>query len=495
MSLISKLAWFFWPVETKEQKKTFFMLLVLFFVSFVYSILRTLKITILLADPTLPSQAVSYLKIFGIMPAALVFTWLAIRMQSLYGQKMTFLGMNFLFATLFAILALYILPYQDFYRLHFSGTHELIALVNSWYITVFYVAAEMWSSIMLNMLCWGIIIEVTDLKDSKRLYGLFSLAGNLATYAAGLWGSSTIDNQIRYFYNLADHAIPTWEQSLFFQMVVLWGVQAVIALCFQIAISSQKIEHQKVLNKKVRLGFWKSIEIALKNPIIRNVSLMMISFNIVYHLVDVIHNDSVRMVFAGSPKAMNSYLNLVGKYLGIYAVVFSWLLSGSFVRRFGVFASLLFTPILWSFLSVLDVLSTAQIIPSIAFNWAAVAVPMSLLSFSLILSVGRAAKFTIFDTAKEMSFLSLSLEDKRLGKASVDGLTSRLGKSGGAWIVIITLSHFGSIAASIFPLKVAIFLAYGLWFGSIFSLVRSLPQDNEPGRSVGHFSKNSEQLA
>ncbi len=476
MSFWQRFKWFFWPVEAKEQKKTLLMLIVLFLVAFVYSILRTLKLTILLADPNLPSQAISYLKIFGIMPAAMIFTWLAMSLQSSLGQKKTFLGMNFLFAALFAILTLVVLPNKEAYHLEFRGSHELIALVNSWYIALFYVAAEMWSSIMLNMLCWGVIIEVTNLKESKRLYALFSLAANLATYFAGWWGSSTIDAQVSYFMGTLH---PTWEQSLLFQMIVLWIAQVLIVTFFQSAVSSQEIAQQNTLDKKVRLGLWQSVEIAWKNPVVRNVSVMMVSFNIIYHLVDVIHNDYVRSVFMSNPKAMNSYLNLVGKYLGIYAVLFSWILSGSFVRQFGLFYSLLFTPTLWAFLTILDFMSSAGWIAAVPFTWANIHIPMYLLSFSLILSIGRAAKFTIFDTAKEMSFLSLSLQDKRLGKASVDGLTSRLGKTGGAWLVIMILGQVGTLAAALLPLKVAMVCAYVLWFWSVFALIKVLPEEGK----------------
>lgn len=474
MNIWQRIRWFFWPVEAKEQKRTALMLIVLFLVAFVYSILRTLKLTILLADPDLPSQAVSYLKIFGIMPAAMLFTWLALSMQGVWGQKKTFLGMNFLFGGLLAFLTLVIFPHKEFYHLHFSGSHNLIALINSWYITLFYVTAEMWSSIMLNMLCWGVIIEITSLQESKRLYALFSLAANVATYAAGWWGSSTIHDQVCYFMQTSN---PTWEQSLLFQMCILWIIQILIMVFFQAAISSQELIQQNTLNQKVRLGFRKSVELAWKNPIIRNISLMMISFNIVYHFVDVIHNDYIRSVFASDPKAMNSYLNLVGKYLGIYAIVFSWLLSGSFIRQCGLAYALIFTPVLWSVLSALDLMSTAGWIADIPFTWANIHIPMYLLSFSLILSVGRAAKFTIFDASKEMSLLSLSLQEKRLGKAAVDGLTSRLGKTGGAWIVIMILGQFGTLAAALMPLKLAMFCAYVLWFWAVFSLIKVLPEE------------------
>jgi AAA family ATP:ADP antiporter len=472
--ILRDILWFLWPVEKGEHKKTFSILVVLFSVSFVYNILRTLKLTILLAEPDLSSQAVSYLKIFAIMPAAILFTLLTTRMQTMIGQRRTFVAMVCVFGALFAILTLGVMPYKDFYQLHIPGNHELIMLMNRWYITLFYVSAEMWSSIMLNMLCWGIIIEITKLSDSKRLYSLFSLSANIATCFAGWWGSSTVEKQIKMITGIAH---PTWEQSLLFQMVVLWIVQAVIIFSFQYTMKQQRLEDQRSLERKFKVGFIDSIKVAFSNPIIRSVAVMLISFNIVYHIVDVIHNEYVRSVFAATPRVMNQYFNEVNKYLGIFAISFSWLLSGSFVRRFGLPASLLFTPILWLMLSLLDVLSSYGYITPFSLHWHDLLLPMNLLSLSLMLSMGRAAKFTIFDTARDMSFLSLPQQEKRLGKAAVDGLTSRFGKTGGAWLVILIVGQTGQILASLVPLKTAIFIAYGLWFWAVITLIGHLPKD------------------
>ena len=474
VTIFQKISWFFWPVKQEEQSKTLPMFAVLFLVSFVYNILRTLKLTILLAEPDLPSQAISYLKIFAIMPAAIIFTWFTTKMQTALGQKGTFNWMNVLFGVLFAILTLAILPHKSFYKLSLPGQSEIITLINSWYITLFYVAAEMWSSIMLNMLCWGIIIEITKLSDSKRLYSVFSLSANLATFAAGWWGSSTIEQQIKFFTGVAQ---TTWEQSLLFQMIVLWIVQGLTILTFNYAMKQQATDEQRSLDKKIRVSFIDSIKVAFSHPIIRSVSLMMISYNIIYHMIDVIHNDYVKDIFSNSPKLMNQYLNVINQYLGIFAIIFSWVLSGSFVRRFGLTYSLFLTPLMWLSLSLMDLLGSTGIFSFPLIKWATVALPIHLLSLSLILSVGRAAKFTIFDTAKEMSFLGLSQQDKRLGKASVDGLTSRFGKTGGAWLVIGLVGHGGQIFAALVPLKITIFIAYGLWFYSVVTLIKQLPKE------------------
>lgn len=474
--VFSKLKWSLWPVYKEENAKILPMTAVFFFVSFIYNILGALKKTILLSNPVIKAQAVSYLKIFAVMPAAIVFTLMTTTLQTRYGQKRAIQTMVFFFGISFAVLTLLIFPNREHLILHFdAGSRDLIHLVNNWDITVFYIFAEMWSSIILNVLCWGIIIETTHLAQSKRLYAIFTAAANFATLFAGWWAAKALDVQLEWFFNSSISEI-SWYSRLMYQMCVVWIVQSMIIVILNFTDTTPVADKSLKKPKKEKVGIIEAIKITCEHPILRSIALIMISYNMIYHLSDVTHSAYVKFAMKGDSDLMNKYFNYINLYLGVFSVCFSWFLSGFFIRRFGLKTSLLVTPALWGLLSFLDILASMS--HQTAYMWNAIELPLNLVSLSILLSVGRAIKFTIFDTTKEMSFLSLDQSKKRSGKAAIDGLSSRFGKSGGAWLLItITLQSGGQVISCLLPIKIVIITCYILWFYAVTTLVKSLPDD------------------
>ncbi len=84
--------------------------------------------------------------------------------------------------------------------------------------------------------------------------------------------------------------------------------------------------------------------------------------------------------------------------------------------------------------------------------------------------VARSAKFSLFDSSKEMVWIEMSKEEKSKGKAAVDLLGSQIGKSGGAWVTQIAVLASGSIASAL-PYIAAVYLSVcAAWLGAVGTL-------------------------
>jgi AAA family ATP:ADP antiporter len=84
--------------------------------------------------------------------------------------------------------------------------------------------------------------------------------------------------------------------------------------------------------------------------------------------------------------------------------------------------------------------------------------------------LSKAAKYSCFDTTKEMAFIPLPHEEKLKGKAAIDGVGSRLAKSGGSIIHQGLLMIFVTFANSAPYVAAVIIGAIILWMGAVKSL-------------------------
>jgi AAA family ATP:ADP antiporter len=87
--------------------------------------------------------------------------------------------------------------------------------------------------------------------------------------------------------------------------------------------------------------------------------------------------------------------------------------------------------------------------------------------------LAKGVKYSLFDSTKEMSYIPLDDELKSKGKAAVDVVGGRLGKSGGALInfALLNVLFIGSTLASLAPIISVIFIVIlALWFFAVHGL-------------------------
>lgn len=88
----------------------------------------------------------------------------------------------------------------------------------------------------------------------------------------------------------------------------------------------------------------------------------------------------------------------------------------------------------------------------------------------------RAAKFSLFDPAKEMVYIEMNKEEKGKGKAAVDLVGSQIGKTGASWISQGLLLSFGSISASMPVFGLLYLSVIIIWLFSVKKLQTLLAQ-------------------
>jgi AAA family ATP:ADP antiporter len=86
--------------------------------------------------------------------------------------------------------------------------------------------------------------------------------------------------------------------------------------------------------------------------------------------------------------------------------------------------------------------------------WDPVAVAIGLDALMLSVFVGtaqnvgtKATKYGMFDPTKEMAYIPLDAEQKTKGKAAIDVIASRMGKSGGSLIQQFLILFLGTLSA------------------------------------------------
>ena len=90
--------------------------------------------------------------------------------------------------------------------------------------------------------------------------------------------------------------------------------------------------------------------------------------------------------------------------------------------------------------------------------------------------IARTSKYTFFDATKEIAFIPLSKESKLKGKAAIDGVGSRIGKSGGSMIHQSLILLLSSVGSSIPYVAIIFLVVAAVWMFAVFYLGKQFDQ-------------------
>ena len=476
-----------WPILHTEYAKFIPMLIIYSLITFNYGVLKTIKDALVVTGNKSGAMAIPFIKVWAILPMALLSTLIFTRLSNKYSREKVFTIMMIGFLSFFFIFAFFLYPNQDI--LHPNefadklqnylpeGFKGLIAVFRNWTYTLFYVMSELWGTMIMTVLFWGFANEVTSVKEAGRFYAILALGANIATTIAGVVGGFFYSS---YLHSLLNIQLDRDSFSITINLLLIITIGFVILFLYRrinthIENLSEKDEATEKANKeKQKMGIRKNFSYLAKSKYLIFLALIVLSFNIALTMIEVIWKDELRSLLGSNRSDYGAYMANVMAYTGVLSTLFSLFICGHVVRKFGWTVSAYVTPVvllisaILFFIFYLGKSSQAIIYFSASLGTSPLFITAFLGSFQNIFS--RASKFTFFDVTKEMAFIPLSSESKLKGKAAIDGIGSRLGKSGGSLIHQGLLLSFGSVAISAPYIGFFIILVFFGWLYAVKSL-------------------------
>ncbi len=479
---------FFWPIGRSELKKFIPMLLIFFFITFDYNLLRAFKDSLIVTAQGSGAEALPFAKVWAILPMAIGFTFLFTRLTNRFSREKVFYIMIGIFISFFFLFVFFLYPAREMLHPHGladrlqaalpEGCRGLISLLRNWTFTAFYVMSDLWSTMILTVLFWGFANEVTKVGEAKRFYGIFAIGANLSTILSGQVAVFFSGNT---FFSWIPYGTQSWEQSLLFVNCTVIASGLLIMGMFRWlnknVLTPEERGTVRPETPKQKMSMRKNFSMLAKSRYLLLIALIVLAYNLGMNLIEIVWKNQIKELYP-APSSYNTYMGQVMTLTGTVAFFAS------------LFLSVLLRRVSWT---------TAALIPSLVtlvtgglFFAFAFFAKMPLWSSGIILGLSplvlsvtfgsmqnclaRASKYTLFDATKELAFIPLDRETKLKGKAAIDGVGSRLGKSGGSVIHQSFLILFGSLAASA-PYIGMIFLATSaIWIFSVTALGKKFDQ-------------------
>lgn len=484
-----KLRSLLWPIYRHELKKFVPMFLFFFFISINYHLLRITKDAVIVTAPGSGAEVLPFLKPFAVLPMAIIMVFIFTRFSNRFNKENIFYAIVGIFLLFFLTFALYLYPnrdlltpdrFADFLRSHLPiGFKGLIAMMRYWIFTLYYVMAESWSVVVFSILMWGFANDVTKIEESKRFYALFGIAINSSGILAGSVGERMFSNCAAYVNPISAYfgCVNGWDQNF----LIMIGIVIVLALLsmliyrfLHIYIFSFHTLQSTIVKEKPKVSLRSNLKYIFKSKYLLMISVIVFAYYLTDNMTEILWKSQMKELF---PKADGyaAYNSKITFYIGLIATLSSFCISGNIIRRLGWKFAAYITPfvIIITGIGFFYFLILKETSPNLSFTILGMT-PLALTVFfgSLQNCLIRSSKYTLFDDTKEMAFIPLDANMRIQGKSAIDGIGSRLGKTGSSLIMQFFIFMFTSAAASAPYVMGVLFIVVFIWLLAIKFLGR-----------------------
>lgn len=438
----SELRRFFWPIEWHENKKFIPMALMMFCILFNYATLRSIKDGFVVT--AIGPEAISFLKTYVVLPSAIIAMIIYAELCNLMNQQKVFYSVTFFFLTFFAVFAFVLYPNHE----AFHASPEVIAsfseqypnfkwfirIAGNWSYATFYAAAELWGSMMLSLLFWQFANQITKTSEAKRFYSMFGLLGNFALPLVAV--------TLGYFLSEDTHIVA--PEHKFIPVICVTLVSGLLVVFLYSWINKNVLTDPELYDpaaigqpkkKKSKLSLGESFKMIFTSKYLGLLVILVLAYGISINLVEGVWKANLRQVYP-TKEAYTKFMGEFQAYQGVAAIIFM-LIGSNILRRVSWFTAAMFTPVMilitgLAFFSFIVFDQTVGLYFAAFFGTGPLMLAVVIGTAQNVLS--KATKYSLFDSTKEMAYIPLDDEMKSKGKAAVDVVGGRFGKSGGGII-------------------------------------------------------------
>jgi ATP:ADP antiporter, AAA family len=485
-----------WPIYSEELPKFLPMVIMMFCILFNYTVVRNVKDSLLINTPHGSSHVLPWVKVCIVSPLTIAFVILYAKLSNVLSRERLYYICLVPFVIFFLLFGFVIYPNHD----HLHASYETIAdwkerfpyvadfmvAMGYWTFSLYYLMAELWGNVGVALLFWQFAIYITPTEQAKRFFPLFGFWSNLALVCAGFL--------TKYSEALlAPERLPSGEKD-FSKQVLLFSICVAVGglitgLTYRwmnknVLTNPKLFDAAKLVKKgkekKPKMSIGESIKFLAGSKYLGYITILVLAYGVTINIAEIIWKDQVSLYLIDpltgrkDQSAYNSFMGEVFIYTGVVTMILI-MFSKNLLRSLGWLFSASFTPwvmlisgvIFFMFLSFSD--QVAPIAAYLGTTSLHVTVVVGLIQTTL----SKGTKYSLFDPTKEMAYIPLDEESKTKGKAAIDVIGGRLGKSGGSLIQMASKAVLKVFSAGdwLVPLLGGVFIGFSMiWIAAVKKL-------------------------
>ncbi len=478
-------------IGPEAMKKVISLCLMLVMATFIYNTLKITKDSLVI--PLLGAEIVSTLKLWAVLPFAILFILAYSKLANILSKEKLFYTITGFFILFFMSFSFIIYPIHENIHPDLSSIIENhprfkwpLLMISNWSFALFYIMAELCGNVILTILFWQTANSLNSITEAKKYYGTFIFIGHIGHILSGVFVTSLIP-AISHKFN--KNSLDIWADELKVMAIIVSSAIITITIIYRWIcnnidetgkVSTEALDLAKK-SKKQNMPLSQSLKVIFSSKYLGLIALMVICYGISINIVEGAWKSQVKIQYPDHA----SYNYFMGKFQ-IWAGSINMLIAlvaAKFIQRQTWLTCAIITPLVifvtGTLFFILIYMKSdlagilAESASSIVFIAVIVGAAQNIFS--------KSVKYSLFDMTKEMAYIPLSEELKTKGKAAADLLGHKLGKSGGAFIQWLLLSLIpGSTLVGLAGYFFLIFIIImSLWLWAVLSLNKKFLQLTE----------------